>query len=120
MIGADFTALEQAVLSAICEMHPGDRAALETQLASATVRRRDNTGAGFYTKIGVEHASDAAIRGQRLRNGPEAKIVGLDYGMGFILWFKDGFADSLEGFSNGAESTKAIDLETVPFEINQS
>jgi hypothetical protein len=98
MTGSDFTPLERAVLSAICEMHAADRPALEIQLASATVRRRENTGAGFYTEIDVEHGDDAAIGGERLRNGPEAKIIGLDYGMGFILWFKDGYADSLEGF----------------------
>lgn len=84
-VGGDFTALERAVLRAICDAHPKDRAALEVQLSTATVLNRENTGAGFYTRFSVKRASNTAIEGERLRRGPAARIDGLEHGMGFIL-----------------------------------
>ena len=115
-VGGDFTALERAVLRAICDAHPMDRAALEVQLSTATVLNRENTGAGFYTRFSVKRASDTAIEGERLRRGPAAKIDGLEHGMGFILWLAEGYADCLEGYSY-EESTSGIALEQVCFEI---
>jgi hypothetical protein len=115
-MGSCFTPLEQAVLTAICEMYSSDQAALEIQLSTATLLSRENTGAGFYTRFKVERGSSAAIRGEWPRSGPEAKIDGLDDGMGFILWLKEGYADCLEGYSY-AESTTQIILETVLFEV---
>ena len=118
-MGSCFTPLEQAVLTAICEMHSADRATLEAQLSTATLSNRENTGAGFYTRFAVERTSSAALSGERSRAGPETKIDGLDHGMGFILWLKDGYADCLEGYSY-AESTTDIILEAIGFEIQRS
>jgi hypothetical protein len=111
-----FTLLEQAALDAICEMHSADRAALAEQLFNAKLRKRENTGAGFYTHFEVDRTSSVAIGGERLRDGPSAKIDGLAHGMGFILWLKEGYADCLEGYSY-EENTVGIDLEKVSFEI---
>jgi hypothetical protein len=117
-IGSDFTSLERAVLAAICDMYLEDRAVLEAQLSTATLSRRENTGAGFFTHFEVDRVSCAAIGGKRLRDGPEAKIDGLEHGMGFILWLKEGYADCLEGYSY-AGSTTGIILEVASFEILQ-
>jgi hypothetical protein len=113
-----FTPLEQAVLRAICELHPVDRASLEGQLSTAIVLSRENTGAGFYTRFSIEPSSDIAIGGESLRRGPAARIDGLVYGMGFILWLKEGYADCLEGYSY-EESTTRTALERIGFEILQ-
>lgn len=117
-VGTDFTTLERAVFTAICNMYSEDRAALESQLSTATLLTRENTGAGFFTRFKVDRTSCAAIGGKRLREGPEAKIDGLEYGMGFILWLKEGYADCLEGYSY-AGSTTGIALEAIRFEILQ-
>jgi hypothetical protein len=118
-VGSDFTPLERAVLRAICEVHLVDRAALEAQLSTAIVLSRENTGAGSYTRFSVERSSVAAIEGERLRRGPSARIDGLERGMGFILWLKEGYADCLEAYSY-EESTTGIALERTGFEILQS
>lgn len=115
-INSSFTPLERAVLKAIYEMYSEDRPALEVQLLTATVRGRENTGAGFFTTFDVERASSTAIGGERLRNGPEAKIDGLQHGMGFILWLEEGYANCLEGYAS-ADSTAGVDLERTGFEI---
>src|SRR6266481_7691242 len=98
-LGSCFTHLEQAVLTAICEMCSPDQAALEAQLSTATLLSRENTGAGFYARFVVDRALSTAIGDMRSRNGPEAKIDGLEHGMGFILWLEEGYADCLEGYS---------------------
>jgi hypothetical protein len=113
---SNFTPLERAVLSAICECHTADGAALVAQLSTATVLRRENTGAGFYTYFTVERASGAAIGGERLRSGPAAKVDGLVRGMGFILWLQEGYANCLEGYCFD-ESTTGIAFELAGFEI---
>jgi hypothetical protein len=117
--GSTFTPLEQAVFAAICEMHPEDRPALTAQLSNATLRGRENTGAGFYANFEVDRASSATIGGERWRDGPSAKIDGLAHGMGFILWLKEGYADCLEGYSYD-DRTIGIDLENISFEIIQN
>jgi len=116
-IGPDFTPLERAVLSNICEMHPEDQIALEAQLSTATLASRENTGGGFFTNFEVDRISNTVVEGERLRNGPAAKIVGLEHGMGFILWLEEGYAKCLEGYSY--ESTTAIVFDVVAFEIVQ-
>jgi hypothetical protein len=116
-LASDFTPLEQAVLSAICEEHPNDRAAIEAQLSTAKLRSRENTGAGFFTHFDVQRIGISSVGGPRLRDSPNAKIEGLQYGMGFILWFKEGYADCLEGYAN-ADSTTTIDWHTVKFELD--
>ena len=118
-IQSSFTPLEQAVLSAICEAHPEDRASLENQLSKAKILGRENTGAGFYTRLSVKHSSSAPIGGERLRRGPAAKVEGLKHGMGFILWLTEGYAACLEGYSYD-ENTAGIALERTGFEIVQS
>jgi hypothetical protein len=117
-IASEFTALERAVLAAICEMCSADQTALEAQLSSATLLDRENTGGGFFTRFAVDRASNVAIGGTRLRDGPAVKINGLEHGMGFILWLKEGYTHCLEGYSY-AEPTTAVDLQAVGFEMLQ-
>jgi hypothetical protein len=112
----EFTPLEQAVMAALCEMHADDRHVLEAQLITAIFRSRVNTGAGFYTDFDVNHDRARAVMGERLRGGPQAKVTGLNHGMGFILWFKDGYADCLEGYTYD-DSTAGIELANISFEL---
>ena len=114
-----FTPLEQAVLEAICQAYPEDRTALKAQLSTATLRSRENTGCGFFTHFTVDHSSGASIGGGRLRDGPAAKVDGIKYGMGFILWLAQGYADCLEGYAYGPDSTRDTMFETVSFEITK-
>ncbi len=39
--------------------------------------------------------------------------------MGFILWLEQGYADCLEGFAYGDDSTKELMFEAVCFEITE-
>jgi hypothetical protein len=113
------TPLELAVVKAICEKHPYDRASIEAQLASAKVVSRENTGAGFYTYFEVQRPPNIVIGNAKekdLRHGPQATIKGIVHGMGFILWLKQGFIDCLEGYTYDDDTT-ALDLINLEFEI---
>jgi hypothetical protein len=112
------TPLERTVLNEICKQYPKDRASLEAQIASASVTSRENTGAGFFTYFRV--ASDAAhkVTGEeRVRGDVLAKLHGLEFEMGFILFLEDGFLSCLEGYLNGDETTTGLDLVNAAFEI---
>jgi hypothetical protein len=54
---SDLTSLERAALQEICTQQGEKRAALEAQLAMATVVRLKNSGAGFFTFLSVNRAT---------------------------------------------------------------
>jgi hypothetical protein len=113
------TPLELAVIQAICEKYPADRASIEAQLAYGKVVRRENTGAGFYTRFEMQRSSTPPVAGSRskdLRYGPQAKIEGIKHGMGFILWLSESYLDCLEGYTYDDDTT-ALDLINLRFEI---
>jgi hypothetical protein len=107
------SSLEQAVLDAIALQVPEVADALASQQGKVRVTARENTGAGFYTTLDVSHRSP--IKGIASPLGDVgAAVVGLEHGMGFLLWLRDGHIHKLEGFSYG-ESTSGIDFERVAF-----
>ena len=107
------TSLERAVLNAIALQVPEVADAFANQHGTVRVTARENTGAGFYATLHVSHGSP--IKGVA---GPlddvGASVVGLKYGMGFLLWLRDGHIHQLEGYSY-EESTSGIDFERVAF-----
>jgi len=112
-----FTAPEKAVLEHICTAYPTERAALEAQLSTATLKGRENTGCGFFTEFVVDRASTLPLTGDRYRDGGTAKIEGLVHGMGFILFLEKGYANLLEGYSYANENTSQFVWDDVEFEI---
>jgi hypothetical protein len=105
--------LEQAVLDAIELQVPEVADALADQREAIRVTARENTGAGFYTTFDVSHCSPIVNVASPLGD-IGADVVGLEHGMGFMLWLRDGHIHQLEGFSYG-ESTSDIDFERVAF-----
>ena len=105
--------LERAVLSAIALQVPASAHALGSEQAGLRVVTRENTGAGFYTTF--DSNSGQRMEGVSSPVGDiGANIKGLEHGMGFLLWLKDGCAHRLEGYSYG-ESTTDLDFEQVVF-----
>jgi hypothetical protein len=108
------SSLEQAVLDAIALQVPEVADALAGQQGKVRATARENTGAGFYTTLDVSHR--LPIEGVASPLGDVgATVVGLEHGMGFLLWLRDGHIHKLEGFAYG-ESTSGIDFERVAFE----
>jgi hypothetical protein len=112
-----FTDLELAVLRSIFSEKPELAPALEEQLAVASVAKRENTGGGFFTRISIDGDPPRVVVSDVLGYDTQARVKGLEHGMGFVLFTEDGLIHLLEGFSWGPESTAQLNLQTLEFEI---
>ena len=114
---AGFTPLELAVLHSIFLETPELAPALEQQLAVASVAKRENTGGGFFTTMRIHGNPPKVVVSDVLGFDTQAHVKGLEHGMGFVLFTDDGLIHLLEGFSWGPESTAALNLQSLEFEI---
>lgn len=111
-----FTELELAALHSMFSEIPELAPQLEGQLSVATVVDRENTGAGFFTTISVPADATPIPISEPLSGETHARIPGLKPGLGFVLFFKEGRLETLEGFTYEG-STTALDLTNVTFDI---
>jgi hypothetical protein len=114
----DFTALERAVMEDICRQQADERGVLESQLATATVTHRRNTGEGFFTYFAVDRNGPPLAGRWRVLGNVAAAIVGFERPLLIALFSdKDGYAHMIEATVAG-DSTVGIDLSTVQFNLN--
>lgn len=111
-----FTELELAALHSIFSETPELAPELERQLAVATVRERENSGAGFFTTISIPDDSVRVGAPRVLGYETQARVPSLEHGLGFVLLVRDGRLDLLEGFCQGPETTATLDLTALTFE----
>jgi hypothetical protein len=114
-----FTKLEEAALHAIFAETPELVPMLEQQLERASVIRRENTGGGFFTTIVTAEDSVQVNASRVLGNETYARVEGLSYGLGFVLFMENGRLHLLEGYELGGESTAWLDLEECAFVISK-
>ena len=74
-------------------------AALRGQRSLVTVTGRELTGVGFFTTLRVPLAVPCALLGRLVIGDIDAKMRGLQYGAGFVLFVENGVLKTLEGFS---------------------
>lgn len=93
--------LEAAVLDKLLAGPHPILNALRRQMAGLTVKRRERTGAGFFTEFSlVENSAPASTSSPKLRFGDvHASIDGLQRGAGFLLYIDGGLLTMLEGYS---------------------
>ncbi|HZE55057.1 MAG TPA: hypothetical protein VE111_17545 [Bradyrhizobium sp.] len=113
-----FTALERAVLEDICRQQADERGVLESQLATATVTRRENIGEGFFTCFAVDRNGPPLTSRWRVVGNVAAAIVGFERPLLLALFRdKDGYVQMLEATAAG-DSTVGIDFSAVQFKLN--
>jgi hypothetical protein len=112
-----FTELELAALHSMFAGMPDLVPTLERQLSVASVANGENTGVGFFTTISVPLTAEAVERSEPLSGETHARLSGLGQGLGFVLFFDEGRIATLEGFTYGSESTAALDLTALAFDI---
>jgi hypothetical protein len=111
-----FTELEVAALRSIFSETSELAAGLERQLAAATVAERENSGRGFFTTITVPDDPPRVNSPKVLGYETHAHVQGMEYGLGFVLFMKDGALNLLEGYAL-AGSTSALDLTNLQFDV---
>lgn len=105
--------MELAVFAAIAEQLPEYASALREQVSLAQVAARQNTDAGFYTKLEI-------VGGPKMDGAPSplgdigAEVEGMKHGMGFMLWLREGVADTLEGYAHD-DTTTGLDLTNLHY-----
>jgi hypothetical protein len=112
-----FTALERAALEEIWRQQIDGRQALESQLATATVTRRENSGVGFFTYLAVDRAAPPVANAERVLGNVAALIEGFKQPLLLMLFMNAGCAEMLEGAAID-DSTVGIDLSTLRFKLN--
>jgi hypothetical protein len=111
-----FTRLERAALERICNKYPNAREALEAQLATAKVLRRENSGAGFFTYLAVDGSTKPIMGAESPLGNVLASIEGFKQPMLLLLFTKHGYAHMLEGATID-DSTVGLDLTSLQFTI---
>lgn len=114
------TDLEREAIGAIIADNPEYQAVLTLQFHSAVVESRTNSGGGFYTALSMPASVPSVVLpGGPLRTKTYASVAGLEYGLGFLLFFTNGQMDLLEGHSIGVEDTSNLNLERPEFALVQ-
>ena len=107
--------IERAAIEAIIRQHSDVAAELTEQLGGAQVIARNNTGAGFYVDFRI--ADNAPLAPLDCVIGdPLADVAGLRYGMGFLLFVRQGRMQCLEGYSF-EDHVPPLDFETALFRM---
>lgn len=101
--------LESAVLEAIATQVSRHARQLREQLAVASVIGREDTGVGFRTRLTVARTAPKMVGAASPLGDIGAELAGVQHGMGFLLWLRDGFADTLEAYTH-YDSTEGLDL----------
>jgi hypothetical protein len=117
---SSFTKLEKAALDAIFAETPELSPVLKQQPGKAVVTNRENTGAGFFTNIQVSEDAPRMNGPRVLGYETHARIEGLTYGLGFVLFMEDGRLHLLEAYAVGPESTAPLNLEELTFTIRKT
>ena len=91
---------EKIIIEDIIQTYPEYAEKLARQYGSATVVKRTVNNPGFYTYYEISDKTASLGDGVDLRLGENQwNVNGLKYGSDYILWVKNGFISSLEGFS---------------------
>ena len=96
------TPFERIILDALVAGDTAELVVLREQVAAASATARELTGVGFFATLAIPPGSPRlapAIGGSLSDVG--ATLIGVEHGVGFVLFLKDGALDVLEGFTYG-------------------
>ena len=97
-----FENFESDAMTRIIAENPNLSDKLTRQYSSAKVVSREFTGVGFFTDFEVMDKESKLDDCANLQLGNvQAKIKGIEFGAGFVLFIKDGFIKLLECYTYG-------------------
>lgn len=99
-----FEILEKMVVEKILSGDDRVLDILRKQYNDSVVESREFTGAGFYTTFKINDSAPMLVGKNSFQLGDViGTIKGVKYGVGFVLFIKDGKIDFLEGYTYGEE-----------------
>lgn len=108
--------IEKAVLDITAGQYVRSLEALRFQIASAQVGSFKNSGAGFFSTLCVDPSSPPLIESSPL-SGAYGDVLGIEHGMGFIVFLEDGRLSMIEGYCNANVATTGFDFERAFFDL---
>jgi hypothetical protein len=88
--------IEREVLEITAAEYPASAEALRQQIDTARVISFKNSGAGFFSDLVV--ATNAPLLTEKSPlNGAYGNVSGIEHGIGFIVFLKDGRLSMIEG-----------------------
>src|SRR5258706_6924946 len=106
--------IERAVLGITAQQYPGSAEALYQQITSAVVASFENSGAGFFSNLEVDPGTPEIVEKSPLM-GAHGEVLGIEHGMGFIVFLTHGRISMIEGYCHGDASTVGFDFERAVF-----
>jgi hypothetical protein len=108
--------LEREVLEITAREYPASADVLRLQIDNAQVVRFENSGAGFFCCLKV--ATEAPFLNEKSPlDGAYGNVLGVEHGMGFIVFLENGRLSFIEGYCNGNVSTVDFDFENATFNL---
>lgn len=113
----DFTELEKQTLQQMVEARSDLGPTLSLQIAKARVISRKRAGRGFITKLQTDESCQRLGVGEYEIAHAFANVVGLEHGMGIILFQLDGYIDEIESWTSEPDKIEGIHPEEMDFEL---
>jgi hypothetical protein len=108
--------IEREVLEITAREYPASADVLRLQIDNAQVVRFENSGAGVFCYLKV--ATEAPfLKEKSPLNGAYGNVLGVEHGMGFIVFLESGRLSFIEGYCNGNVSTVGFDFENATFNL---
>ena len=100
MSNKDFEQFEKEVMQKIMQENPAIETVLRKQYENAKIINREFTGVGFLTtfEVGTKDLQLKEFLDGELGD-VQAIFEGLEHGVGFILFIRNGFIETLEGYT---------------------
>jgi hypothetical protein len=106
--------IEREVLEITAAEYSASAEAIRRQIDTAQVVSFENSGAGFFSNLAV--ADDAPVLSEKSPlSGAYGSVLGIEHGMGFIVFLKDGRLSMIEAYCNGGGPTIDIDFSRVVY-----
>ena len=106
--------IEREVLEITAAEYPGSAEVFRRQINAVQVISFENSGAGFFSNLEVAPEAPPLSEKSPL-DGVYGSVLGVEEGMGFIVFLTDGRLSMIEGYCNGGGPTTDIDFSRVVF-----
>ena len=104
----EFEAFEKAVMDAILKDNIEQNPLLLHQYNSAKITSRKFTGHGFFTEFSISKMEYMLPEGGNFELGCLGELEGVQHGVGYVLFVRNGLIVTLEGYTYGEEWPKRI------------
>jgi hypothetical protein len=108
--------IEREVLEIIAAAYPASAEVLCQQIETAQVVSFENSGAGFFSNLAV--APDAPLLAEKSPlSAAHGEVLGIEHGMGFVVFLEDGRISVIEAYSYGDVFTGDLDFSQARYEL---